>query len=69
MLLLDTSTFSSVTPVEGLAVDALSLGAATLEDAVPPVPQAGERDDQDNADHSSRGRGRHRQRGQRPRRR
>ena len=49
VLLLDTSTLSSVTSVEGLAVNPLSLDAATLEDAVPSVPQAGERGDQDDA--------------------
>ena len=57
VLPLYASTLSSATPVAGLAVNTLSLDAATLEDAVPSVPQqAGERDDHDDADHSSRGR-------------
>ena len=41
MLLLDTSTLSSITSAEGLAVNALSMDVATLEHAVPYVPQAG----------------------------
>ena len=69
VLLLGTSTLSSVTPAEGMAVNALSLDTATLEDAVPSVPQAGERDDQDDADHCSPGRGHHCRHGQRRRRR
>ena len=69
VLLLDTCTLSSVSPTEGMAVNTLSLDAATLEDAVPSVPQVGERDDQEDVDHSSPGRGHHRRRGQRRRRR
>ena len=68
VLLLDTSTLSSVTSVEGLAVNTLSLDAATLEDAVPSAPQAGERDGHGETDHSSSGRGHHRRRGRRRRR-
>ena len=65
VLLLGTSFLSSITPVDGLAVNTLYLDAATLEDAVPSVPQAGERGDHDDADRSSPGRGHHRRRGQR----
>ena len=45
VLLRVTSTLSSAKPAEGVAVNTLSLDAATIEDTVPPTHQEDERDD------------------------